>query len=441
MKVCAYVMESYAKANYAKECHNVRAWPGFEMVIHALRMAGIDVEYAGIATVHTFDVVLVSITSDCDWWPFMAERTKWKRGKYTVIAGGAGVLNVRPFLFVVDGFVLGRGENILPAILADHAAGNRHESPSVVWSDSFSMRRRYKIAQAAGPYPHEFKLTNGKPYREHSIGCPYKCLFCGYTWHRKYIGDGTFTAGADAMNAGNRERTIIDLLKLPPERWQDDGPLRIVGLDGMSERLRVRVKKRITREMLQEFLRGLASMEKPHQVKLYCIVGYPSETDDEWREFVDDIAAVDGKLKPGKQWSLLVHFTPFRAMPATPAAPWEMSLRNYRGVVARSLKRVGMRGNVFYQGNRFWAVEGMGTESLPTVVHSAACLRGTEDDAEAMMTIARAPRYWRAPMRDREVMLRKMLDVDRLFSGYTWKTLPTRYLRSYTPTATNGVIK
>jgi hypothetical protein len=332
----------------------------------------------------------------------------------------------------VDCFVLGRGEKILPAIIAAHATGNRHESPSVVWSDSFDIGNRYEIMQASEPYPYEVIMTNGKPFREGSIGCPNKCLFCGYTWQRKYIGDGTYSAGAQSMNSGNRERTIMDLLKLPPARWQDDGPLRIVGVDGTSERLRVAANKRITRDMFRAFLSGLAEIPKPHQVKLYFIVGYPGETDTDWHEFVDDIAAVDAGRKSDKQWSLLCHFTPFRAMPATPSAVWPMSYRNYRGFIAETLKLPGMKGNIFYQGPRFWAVEGMGTDSLSTVVHSAMCLRGTEDDADMMMSLARSRKYWSALGVDKIATLEKHIDVDRMFKAYTWEELPTRYLKTYT---------
>ncbi|HSW63898.1 MAG TPA: hypothetical protein VLH56_11425 [Dissulfurispiraceae bacterium] len=162
MKVCAYVLDEYAKQTYASESHDVRAWPGFEMILHAVRSAGYAVDYAGRATVHSYDVVLVSITSDCDWWPFIAERSKWQGGKYTVIAGGAGVLNVRPFLGFVDAFVLGRGENIINGVLSAIETGGRYESPSVIWSDSFSVDNKYTICQAESPYQHTFTLTNGK---------------------------------------------------------------------------------------------------------------------------------------------------------------------------------------------------------------------------------------------------------------------------------------
>jgi hypothetical protein len=191
------------------------------------------------------------------------------------------------------------------------------------------------------------------------------------------------------------------------------------------------VNKPITSDMFREFLRGLATITPPHQVKIYCVVGYPTETQDDWAEFTKDIASVDATLTAGTQWSILLHCTPFRAMPATPAAIWPMPSTNLRGAVSASLKQPHMKGGIFYQGPRFWAVEGMGTDSLPTVVHSAMCLRGTEQDAEIMMQLARAKKYWAASSRDKMATLEKHVDIDRMFRAYTWDDLPTRYLQTY----------
>ena len=49
-QVAVYVQGKYAKPAYAVESHNVRAWPGLEMVCHALRHAGIEVDYCSSAT-------------------------------------------------------------------------------------------------------------------------------------------------------------------------------------------------------------------------------------------------------------------------------------------------------------------------------------------------------------------------------------------------------
>jgi radical SAM superfamily enzyme YgiQ (UPF0313 family) len=337
MKIGAYVISKTAKANYASECYNVRAWPGFETILDVLRRGGIEFEYCSVVNAHKYDVVLYSITSDCDWWPFVAERVKWLKRDTRVIIGGPGVLNVRPFLPFAYAFVFGRGEDIILPLIKAEESNERFRHSSVCYSDEFKISDRYEISQAKECYAYPVTMANGKPFNEQSIGCPGKCLFCAYTWHRKYIGGGGFTAGQDSMSSGNRERTIIDLLKLAPQEWQTEGPLRIVGLDGTSERLRKMVNKKISRAMWQQFLRGLATIAPPHQVKVYNLVGLPTETANDWHEFKEDISSVDNSLLVGKQWSILCHFTPFRPMPATPSAIWPISYEDYRGKIAGSL--------------------------------------------------------------------------------------------------------
>jgi radical SAM superfamily enzyme YgiQ (UPF0313 family) len=432
MKICAYVQDVYAKKAYKNENYNRRSWPGFEMVLDVLRRAGHAVEYAGKSTVHLYDVVLISITSDCDWWSFIAEREQWLKGDYKVIAGGAGVLNIKPFLSWVDVFVFGRAENLILNIIREYQKGNQYTHESICYSNEFKNEKSYMICQANKTYDNKFILANGKTYSEQSIGCPNKCYFCGYTWQRRYIGDGTFTAGADSMSSGNRERTILELVKISPEEWQKDAPVRIVGLDGMSESMRMNANKKITREIWREFLSRLAYIKNPHQVKVYCIVGYPNETIDDWRELVEDIRIADEKIKQQKQWSLVFHITPFRPMPATPAATWEMSYENYRGEIAKRLKQnPKMKGNIFYQGNAYWCVEGMGTDSLAAVILSAICLRGDENDAENIRRLAITKKYWALTMFQKQKTLEKYFDCDKLFGKYTWDTVPTKYLKSY----------
>jgi hypothetical protein len=432
MKIGAYVVSKQAKQTYANDNFNVRAWPGFEMVLDCLRRAGYWITYAGKDTAHQYDVMLVSITSDCDWWPYLAERSQWAKSNTRVIIGGPGVLNIRPFLPYGDVFVLGRAENIIVPLVEAEGKGEYLESESVIYSKLFDINNKYKIAQASGLYPNEFRLTNGKPYKETALGCPNKCYFCNYTWSRKYIGDGTFQAGVDGMYAsGNREHTMADLIRIPTEQWEAEAPLRITALDGMSQRLRYQANKRISREMFREVLTRLVTIEKPHQLKIYNIVGYPNETIEDWYEYIEDINLVDSKQVNGKQWQLLSHYTPFRSMPNTPSAIWPMSYRDYRGQIAKALKSPSMPGNVFYQGNKFWAVEGMGTDSLPTVIQSAICLRGTEADSDKVMRLARAGKYWGASTFAKRVTLEREFDVGRLFQAYTWDNLPTRYLATY----------
>lgn len=166
MRICAYVQGGYAKPAYKNENFNTRQWVGLSVIVDSLRRAGYEVEYAGAATVHEYDWVLVSITSDCDWWSFIAERVQWRAGSYKVIVGGAGVLNVRPFLPYADYFSLGRGERTVPALIGGDALDD-----SIIESRTFSPDAIYHIRQEMC-YGEDVTLTNGRTFHELSQGCP-----------------------------------------------------------------------------------------------------------------------------------------------------------------------------------------------------------------------------------------------------------------------------
>jgi hypothetical protein len=208
--------------------------------------------------------------------------------------------------------------------------------------------------------------------------------------------------------------------------------LRTTAIDGLSERLRILVNKKISRDMLREFIERLARCEKPHQVKFYNIVGYPTETKEDWFEFTDDIKIVDRQFKKQeKQTSILLHSTPFRAMPATPLACKPMSYKNYRGEIAHTLGQGHYKGNIFYQGNAMWAVESMATESLSTVIQSAIVWRGTENDSDNFAKIALSNKFTSASSAVKQATLEKYFDVKTLFGEFTPDTLPTKYIRTY----------
>ena len=210
--------------------------------------------------------------------------------------------------------------------------------------------------------------------------------------------------------------------------------LRTTAIDGFSERLRVGVNKPITRRIIHNFLIAMINAPvKPHQLKFYNICGYPTETDDDWMEFLDELRLADEATEAkDKQWSIVLHSTPFRAMPATPMACAPMSKRNYRGLIGSKLGN-GLKGNLIYQGKNLWAVESMGTDSLSTVMLSAIAHRGSVADAENIAKLCATKKFWSASSAVKELTLEKYFDMDKLFGAFTPETLPSRYLRTYLP--------
>lgn len=430
LKIGVYVLSKYAKQTYSKECYDVRLNAGMAVVCDVLKRAGFtNIDYCSSANVHKFNMVMFSVTADCDWWEFIAERVKWQKGDYKVCVGGQGVLNPRPFLQYVDYFILGRAEGVQDKVAQCILDGEECVDEHVVSSRSFHMDTLYYINQVEQIYPHDIKLENGQIYHEDVIGCNHKCLFCGYTWHRKQAAQEEFNYSGLWNGGKDRERAMIDMHNGIDV---DLAKLRTTAIDGLSERLRFAVNKKITREMLREFLDRLARCEKPHQVKFYNIVGYPTETFDDWQEFLEDIQIVDSKLaKSAKQTSVLLHSTPFRAMPATPLACKPMSYINYRGLIAKKLGKGRYKGNIFYQGNALWAVESMATESLSTVIQSAIVWRGTEKDSDNIAKLACSSKFASANAKVKQATLEKYFDVSKLFGAFTPDTLPTRNIRTY----------
>lgn len=90
----------------------------------------------------------------------------------------------------------------------------------------------------------------------------------------------------------DKERAMLDLDKNPD--CIDWAHLRTTAIDGFSERIRCGVNKRITRRILRNFFSSmLAYGGAAHQLKLFNICGYPSETEDDWREFLEDLEIAD----------------------------------------------------------------------------------------------------------------------------------------------------
>ena len=191
------------------------------------------------------------------------------------------------------------------------------------------------------------------------------------------------------------------------------------------------VNKPITREVFVFFLRQMiAQRTAPHQIKLFNIVGYPTESQADYEELLDTLSEADSCPVSGKQWSLVISSTHFRPMPATPMACAAMCKENLRGVLHRTIG-ASLKGGLLYQGHGYWVVEGMGTESLAPVMLSAIAHRGDQEDSENIIRLCKTPKFWRADTMTRQLTLEKYFDVDRLFGSFTRSTLPSRYLRTY----------
>jgi hypothetical protein len=436
-EVAIFVQKRYAKATYSVESYSVRRWYGVEMLRDALERAGIEVGYCSSANVGQFKVVLVSLTAAGDYYTFMAERETWAKGSYSVLVGGAGLLNVQPLVWSGDTFCFGRSEVYIVPLVKAALAGERLEHPSVCYADEFDPRKQWTIQQAAECYPHEVTISDGQKWKEAAIGCKRRCLFCGFTWHRKSIipkteHDGNFLL----VGVYGQETTIHDLCEMPVDQWSK----RLqIGLDGLSERLRFGVGKKITNDMWYHIVRSSIERAEKGWIRVYNLVGLPSETEEDLLECIDvaERASNDAKPQPEGEYSaIMLHSTPFKPVPATPAACWPVAkkeLRFWTSLTAQRLRNgrsYHNRFSLFTAPNlRFFG--GTKEEGLSQIVLEMVIARTTVAESDRVRAIARTPKFWAANAAGKLSTLEKTFDVDRLLGEQDPSTYACSYLRAW----------
>lgn len=435
--VAVYVQQEYPCRGYDDDCYNKRAWPGMAIIIDALQRGGYEIDYCGRDTVDRHKIILVSMISPIDWYTFIRERIQWPKGDYTVIAGGAGVNNVRPFLEFADVFVFGRGDRVVCDLIAGVLEGNRYHNPKVCYSDEFTPDGEWHTTAPDDTiYPHTVRLQNGREYTERAMGCQRKCSFCDYSWTRPNIGQqsdssaGTVMWGADTGG----EHTIFDLDLDNPESWRLRG-VAVFGVDGVSERLRQMVNKPITREMLGKFTAGCRQfVGLTSSIKLYFVCSYPTETRGDWDELRAMVWETDHVIRDRpmghKTVPMTLQFNHFMPKPATPMACSPVGAYDTIGTIRRKLQHHRCSGyalkladGMAYTWNISRGVAGVGRERMWLVA-----LRGTEQHAPLVRQMA-SRKFDALSSDQKRAWLEAHTDMATLSGAYTWETLPTRYLR------------
>jgi hypothetical protein len=443
-QIAIYVQRRYAKPTYSTESYSARRWYGIEMIRDVLERAGFEVDFCSASNVGDYKVVLVGLTGSVDYFTYGAERETWPPGDYTCIVGGAGLLNVQPFVWTAgaggrswgDVWCFGRAEGFIVELVKASIKGERFEHPSVCYADQFDPDGSYEICQAAELYPHQITIADGQEWQEGAIGCKRKCWFCAFSWHRKPMispeeRDGNFLVGIYGVT---QETTIPDLMSMPVQEWS----VRLqLGLDGISERLRMGVNKRISDEMWHGLVRKLIERENKGWARIYNITGYPSETEDDLREFIDGLERVADKAKTnGEAAVLTIHSTPFKPMPATPSACWPFCYESRREWMPKTAQRmyprktyenrlsIVFRPNLRVQG-------GPKEEGLAAIMLEAIAMRSTVDDTDSFRKICRTSKFWSAPAAGKIATLEQVFDMHKLMGEFTPETIPTRYLRTW----------
>lgn len=106
-----------------------------------------------------------------------------------------------------------------------------------------------------------------------------------------------------------------------------------IGIDGLSERLRFAVGKEIANAQIVDYFRVMADSHSAF--KIFQIVGYPEETDDDWREW--ETTMREALMIPRRTGGhLRVKWTPLIPQPGTPLADADVSYP--RRIIARIMQ-------------------------------------------------------------------------------------------------------
>jgi len=396
---------------------------GVELLKKVLVDAGYGVGYCSAATVNRFRVILVSITGAMEWYRFLAEREKWATGNYKVFVGGAGLTNIEPFLWAADCFVWGRAEGFIGDLIESALSGKRYRSESVCWSDEYDRAGPYRFAQATVPYSGELYCEDDKTrWREADVGCRRKCLFCLYSWTHYPLLHNAASDGQYDLNRHTESTFLTIDFARPP---------RITAIDGLSERLRMAVRKPITNAALVNGLVRLAESPMPRKrIKVFNIVGYPTESEVDYEELASCIKEADARCSPSTaRRGIELACMPFVPEPSTPLACCQATYSDLRGKTALRLKRYTGSGHGrwdWFSGQAWWGLEMHGTLGLASQACRLLTTRGETGDADLLRSIARSEAFWKASTAVRMATLESACNIKRYFQRYRWEDLPTR---------------
>ena len=279
------------------------------------------------------DILLLTVSSQQGIKALKREINRTKNKKAIKILGGGGAWAPAVFENVADIICVGEGKQFIKTLLKDGVeAAAKSEN---AW---IKGERRKVVPSNEFPYDlPPIMHPDGLVRIFGSRGCKSKCLFCQTGWERNYTTNPYQTKlqrVADSLsrkkikfslvtNDGAQEKTIIkgqsqflsmrlsNLRKIMPITKKMTRSVRI-GVEGISERLRLAVGKPIKNKDLYDTTIKL--LNEGIGARWFFIPGLPNETKSDWDELKDLIQMI-GKIKKGV---VMMNFHAFIPQPATP---------------------------------------------------------------------------------------------------------------------------
>lgn len=398
---------------------------GALVIESVLEAHGIDVGRCTPEMAHKQDIILVSFTSNYDvisFYEAVAKRPQWQRGKRTfkVIGGGFGMQNPTLIRDYIDFAAFGRAESWIANIVDTVLGGGIPSHPSLMnLPDIYPVI----ISQSESLFDGKINATDpyGSKYKELFTGCPHKCMFCHYTWARKYQDNRVDSKGSyvqeSLTNGGTPELTWDGLFTYGKKA----GRVR-VAIDGFSERLRWIYGKRILNSDIIDGVNSIGQYEGNTVLLVYNICNMPSETETDIKELYNTL----GKANPKGRVVFVLHSTPFRPSLATPMQ-WE-AVNLWPEWVDRRAEVIDDRPN--FRATHSFTLESSWSHLLSVIVE-----RATPESSEMFNKIVFSPTFtgskYRAAQKVR--ILQNHYDLSQYLKQYDFgEKLPGWFLSSYT---------
>ncbi|MCL1789845.1 MAG: hypothetical protein FWG40_00550 [Peptococcaceae bacterium] len=338
-------------------------------VAHHAELAGYKPDFLR-STKAGYDVEMISV-HHCNDFARLAAMPK--KAKWRIVGGHPMQNNPRPAIPYADVICVGEAESwikeVLPRIDADDDIEGLRDIPGTIICRDWKVGSPIPKANIENPLPDNPPYLN-RPgtrsaawYIEFARGCPYACHYCelGHSTpyrpydidHLKAVIDKADTTktrkinpyapdeasvpryqdlydylNIKGYNAGFASMRVDSVLKNLPNVKMNQ--LIRVGIDGLTEETRFRVKKKITDQMIYDYFKTF--VDRGHvQFKMFMIVGYPWDTMEDfekWEWFMERVFSIPLK----KNVSLRIKWTPFIPQPCTPLAKevpnytWDMYL-------------------------------------------------------------------------------------------------------------------
>ncbi len=340
------------EACYDQDKGSIGAW---YVVQHAER-AGYVVDLEKVPG-KKYDIELISV-HHCTDYEKLARMPR--RAKIRIVGGHPMQNNPRPVIPFADVVCIGEAESwikkALPVIDKHGTAECLSDLPGTIVSSQWQHGNPIPDLNYENPLPDNPPYLNRPDtlsaawYVEIARGCPYACTFCElgnsspYRYyspeHIKKVLQGADTGITRKINfyapdeaahpdyhelfeylmergysAAFSSMRVDSILKRGLPAVKRNALIR-VGIDGLNEETRRRVKKPITDDMIVEYFRQF--IERGHiQFKMFFIIGYPWETLEDFGDFERLMKRVFA-LPIKKNIRLRIKWTPFIPQPCTP---------------------------------------------------------------------------------------------------------------------------